>query len=120
MYNHIPFFNFFCHFASLHASSIYMSMHLKKSITRKQKCLCCRVPLPTIRKGVPDVLTYVGVLELVRVAHLYRLGGNVVYIEDVHFVQFVPWKNSRDFSLSRAILPLLYTKCSLPCVGQLM
>ena len=51
------------------------------------------------------------------VAHLFRLGGNLMYIEDVHYVQFVPWKNSGDFSFSRAIMPLLYTKCPLPCVG---
>ena len=51
------------------------------------------------------------------VAHLFQLGGNLMSIEDVHSVQFVPWKNPRDFSLSRAILPFLYTKCVLPCVG---
>ena len=26
------------------------------------------------------------------VSHLHRLGGNVMYIADVHIVQFAPWK----------------------------
>ena len=66
-----------------------------------------------------DDRTHVPKLES-DVAHLFQLGGNLMYIEDVHSVQFVPWKNPRDFSLSRAILPLLYAECLLPCVGQLM
>ena len=40
--------------------------------------------------------THVAKLEL-DVAHLFQLGGNLMYIEDVHSVQFVPWKNPRDF-----------------------
>ena len=39
------------------------------------------------------------------VAHLFRLGGNLMYIEDVHYVQFVPWKNLRIFHFCRAIAP---------------
>ena len=57
-----------------------------------------------------------GNLSLGGVTHLYRLGGNVMYIANVHIVQFAPWKNPRDFSLSKAILPLLYTKCPLLCM----
>ena len=51
------------------------------------------------------------------VAHLFGLGGNLIYIEDVHSVQFAPWKNPRDFSLSRAILHIFVNEMSTPLCG---
>ena len=40
-----------------------------------------------------------------------------MYIADVHIVQFVPWKNTRDFSLTRAILHLFVHEMSAPIHG---
>ena len=40
------------------------------------------------------------------VAHLFRLGGNSMYIEMYIVVQVVPWKNLRIFHFCRAIAPL--------------
>ena len=40
------------------------------------------------------------------VAHLFRLGGNSIYMKMYIIVQVVPWKNLRIFHFSRAIAPL--------------
>ena len=40
------------------------------------------------------------------VAHLFRLGGNFMYIKMYIIVQIVPWKNLRVFHFCRAIAPL--------------
>ena len=36
-------------------------------------------------------------LSFEHVSHLFRLGGNLMYIEEVHSVQFVLWKDLRIF-----------------------
>ena len=40
------------------------------------------------------------------VAHLFRLGGNSMYMKMYIIVQVVPWKNLRIFHSCRAIAPL--------------
>ena len=53
-----------------------------------------------------DDRTRVPKLEL-DVAHIFRLGGNLMYIGDVHSCSVVPWKNPCDFSPCRAICPFV-------------
>ena len=69
--------------------------------------------------ALSDDRTHVPKLEP-DVAHLFRLGGNSMYIRMYIVVQMVPWKNLRIFSASAGQLPLCKTKCPLPCVGKLM
>ena len=50
------------------------------------------------------------------VAHLFQLGGNLMYIEDVHSVQFVPWKILGIFHLARLFCPFFH-EISAPLRG---
>ena len=52
------------------------------------------------------------------VAHLFQLGGNLMYIEDVHYVQFVPWKNSGDFHSAGQYAPFVH-EMSAPLHGTI-
>ena len=50
------------------------------------------------------------------VAHLFRPGGNFMYITDVHYCAFVPWKNLWIFHSCMAICPFVH-EMSAPLHG---
>ena len=52
------------------------------------------------------------------VAHLFRLGGNLMYIEDVHYCTICTMEKSRDFSLRKAIGPFV-NEMSAPLRGKI-